>query len=68
MKNPFGAFWSCPTLLLKDGMKWNEVLKDYFTFTRKERIGVIIVLVAGACHLPVAVIFQWKKCHGPQFK
>jgi len=26
-------------------MKWNEAIKDYFTFTRKERIGVIIVLV-----------------------
>lgn len=25
-------------------MKWSEIIKDYFTFTRKERIGIIIIL------------------------
>jgi competence protein ComEA len=27
-------------------MKWKEFLRDYFTFTRKERIGLLAVLVA----------------------
>src|SRR4030095_2012025 len=26
-------------------MKWNEFLRDYFTFTRKERIGLLIVIL-----------------------
>ena len=32
-------------------MKWNDIINDYFTFTRKERIGIFIVLAL------IAVVF-----------
>ena len=45
MENPFGGF--DPYLVFHQNleMRWSEIIRDYCTFTRKERIGLIFVLL-----------------------